>query len=73
MVAERSGNSVFMAGYLPTKFNHSQYLLITTRSRDIGEYLVTGRRVLMLVRSPVRKQEIYVEDWQQRTVIEDGD
>jgi tetratricopeptide (TPR) repeat protein len=42
-MAERSANSVFMAGYLPTKFNHSKCLLITTRSRDVGEYLSQGQ------------------------------
>ena len=43
MAAERSANSVFMTGYLPTKFNHSKCLLITTRSRDVGEYLSQGQ------------------------------
>jgi tetratricopeptide (TPR) repeat protein len=43
MVAERSANSIFMTGYLPTKFNHSKCLLITTRSRDVGEYLSQGQ------------------------------
>jgi hypothetical protein len=43
MAAERAGNSVFMARYVPTKLNHSQCLLITTRSRDIGEYLGHGQ------------------------------
>ena len=43
MVAERSANSVFLTGYLPTKFNHSKCLLITTRSRDVGEYLSQGQ------------------------------
>ena len=42
-MAERSANSIFMAGYLPTKFNHSKCLLITTRSRDVGEYLSQGQ------------------------------
>ena len=42
-VATRPVISRYMAGYLPTKFNHSQLLLITTRSRDIGEYLSHGQ------------------------------
>jgi tetratricopeptide (TPR) repeat protein len=37
-----SAVSTYMAGYLPTKFNRAQFLLITTRSRDIGEYLSHG-------------------------------
>jgi len=41
--AERSVRSSYLAGYLPTKFNHSQFLLITTRSRDIGEHLSHGQ------------------------------
>ena len=43
MVTERAANSVFMARYVPTKLSHSQCLLITTRSRDIGEYLGHGQ------------------------------
>jgi tetratricopeptide (TPR) repeat protein len=43
MVAERAASSVFMARYVPTKLSHSQCLLITTRSRDIGEYLGQGQ------------------------------
>jgi tetratricopeptide (TPR) repeat protein len=37
-----SAASTYIAGYLPTKFNGAQFLLITTRSRDIGEYLSRG-------------------------------
>jgi hypothetical protein len=43
MMTERAANSVFMARYVPTKLSHSQCLLITTRSRDIGEYLGHGQ------------------------------
>ena len=43
MVAERTANSVFLTRYVPTKLSHSQCLLITTRSRDIGEYLGHGQ------------------------------
>jgi tetratricopeptide (TPR) repeat protein len=42
-MVQRSAVSTYMAGYLPTRFNHSQFLLITTRRRDIGEYLSHGR------------------------------
>jgi hypothetical protein len=42
-VAETSAISTYIAGYLPTKFDCSQFLLITTRSRDIGEYLSHGK------------------------------
>jgi tetratricopeptide (TPR) repeat protein len=38
-MAETSTPSTYIAGYLPTRFSHSQFLLITTRRRDIGEYL----------------------------------
>ena len=41
--AETSVISTYMASYLPTKFNHSQFLLVTTRNRDIGEHLNRGR------------------------------
>lgn len=41
--AEISAISTYMASYLPTKFNHSQFLLITTRIRDIGEHLSRGQ------------------------------
>jgi tetratricopeptide (TPR) repeat protein len=37
-----SAASTYIAGYLPTKFNRAQFLLITTRSRDIGEHLSHG-------------------------------
>jgi hypothetical protein len=39
IVDERPARPVFMAGYLPAKFNHSQSLLVAMRTRDIGEYL----------------------------------
>src|SRR2546423_14430343 len=35
--------STYVADYLPTKFNRSQFFLITTRNRDIGEYLSQGQ------------------------------
>jgi tetratricopeptide (TPR) repeat protein len=41
--AEISAISTYMASYLPTKFNHSQFLLVTTRIRDIGEHLSRGQ------------------------------
>jgi tetratricopeptide (TPR) repeat protein len=37
-----SAASTYIAGYLPKKFNRAQFLLITTRSRDIGEHLSHG-------------------------------
>jgi hypothetical protein len=55
MVSERPANSVFITGYLPRIFNHSQYLLITTRSRDIGEYLGHGQACLNV--DPFSSQE----------------
>ena len=42
-MAEISAVSTYVAGYLPTKFNRSQFLLITTRNRDIGEHLSYGQ------------------------------
>ncbi len=36
-MAEISAVTKYMAGYLPTRFKRSQFLLITTRRRDIGE------------------------------------
>jgi tetratricopeptide (TPR) repeat protein len=41
--AEISTISTYMASYLPSKFNHSQFLLVTTRIRDIGEHLSRGQ------------------------------
>jgi len=43
IVSERTAN---LTGYLPKKFNDSQHLLITTRNRDIGEYLGHGQACL---------------------------
>jgi hypothetical protein len=37
--AEISAVSTYIAIYLPKRFNTSQFLLVTTRRRDIGEYL----------------------------------
>jgi hypothetical protein len=42
-MTEISAVSKYMAGYLPTRFNRLQFLLITTRRRDIGEYLSHGQ------------------------------